>query len=395
MVDFIIVFIVLLFLNQLLISSLVKRHPYINRSLLNKLYLYHLVFFLIYFTYCMFNPSDSKLYYVVSQLEKDTWTSLFASGTDFVSFVAAPFVQMGFSYITTMLLFSWFGYVGFIYAYLFFRENIKINVKVFGRYDLLTMLLFFPNMHFWTVSLGKGSMIFMGLMLFTYSVRYPQKRLVTLLIGGFFVYMVRPHVMLFVLVGVMVGLLTGREKLSAGLKFTIILASVGFLVAASGSILAVAKLENSENVVNDFEQFAEKRSVGLSESAGSGVQMNNYPLPLKLFTLWFRPLFVDSPGALGIFSSGENLIYLLLFAKIINKRFWKFLKRAPYLVKMSAITFLLSSFALTFVMSNLGIIMRQKSMVMYFGFFVIYYFLADEQLKKKAIAQNKIKKVAI
>ena len=55
------------------------------------------------------------------------------------------------------------------------------------------------------------------------------------------------------------------------------------------------------------------------------------------------------------------------------------------MVKMSAIGFLLSSFALTFVMSNLGIIMRQKSMVMYFGFFVIYYFLAQEkwqQIKK-------------
>jgi hypothetical protein len=37
---------------------------------------------------------------------------------------------------------------------------------------------------------------------------------------------------------------------------------------------------------------------------------------------------------------------------------------------------------MTFVMSNLGIIMRQKTMAMYFGFFVIYYFLAEEQWKK-------------
>ena len=57
------------------------------------------------------------------------------------------------------------------------------------------------------------------------------------------------------------------------------------------------------------------------------------------------------------------------------------------MVKMSAIDFLLSSFALTFVMSNLGIIMRQKSMVMYFGFFVIYYFLAQE--KWQQIQKNK------
>ena len=50
---------------------------------------------------------------------------------------------------------------------------------------------------------------------------------------------------------------------------------------------------------------------------------------------------------------------------------------------MSFIVFLLTSFAMTFVMSNLGIIMRQKSMVMYFGFFVIYYFLANEKWLKE------------
>ena len=49
---------------------------------------------------------------------------------------------------------------------------------------------------------------------------------------------------------------------------------------------------------------------------------------------------------------------------------------------MSLTAFLLASFAMSFVMSNLGIIMRQKSMVMYFLFFVIYYFLAQEKYDK-------------
>jgi hypothetical protein len=49
---------------------------------------------------------------------------------------------------------------------------------------------------------------------------------------------------------------------------------------------------------------------------------------------------------------------------------------------MSLVVFFLSSFAMTFVMSNLGIIMRQKSMVMYFAFFVIYYYLAQKKYDK-------------
>ena len=53
------------------------------------------------------------------------------------------------------------------------------------------------------------------------------------------------------------------------------------------------------------------------------------------------------------------------------------------MVKMSAITFFSASYSMTFILTNLGIIMRQKTMVMYFGFFVVYYFLAEEQWKKE------------
>jgi hypothetical protein len=381
--DVIVVFVILLIATQVLLTSLARKHPFFNKKLLNYLYFYHLLFFLVYYTYTLFNPSDSiQYYYVASQIGND-WPSLFESGTNFINFLASPFVQMGLSYESLMLIFSWFGYVGFVFAYLFMRENIPIDIKVFKKYDLLTILLFLPNMHFWTVSLGKGSVIFMGLMIFTYAVKSPYQRWFLFLLGGFFVYMVRPHVMLFMLVAIMVGLWFGKERMSSGLKVLIVVASIGFLAAASNSILAVAHIENSENVITDFEIFADARSQGLSESAGSGVAMSNYPLPLKLFTFWFRPLFLDSPGVLGIFSSFENFIYLLLFAKICNKRFIKFYRNSVYMVKMSAIAFLLTSFAMTFVMSNLGIIMRQKSMVMYFAFFVIYYFLAQEEYDKQ------------
>lgn len=390
-IDFIIVFILLFVINRMMLNSLAKKHAFFDKSLMNKLYWYHFVFSIIYFIYGLTNGSDSFHYYYVASQIGDSWTEKFTTGTVFINCLAAPLIQLGLSYLSMMMLFAWMGYVGFLYAYLYFKENIPINVKVFGRFDLLTILLFLPNMHFWTASLGKGSVIFMGLMIFSYAIKFPQKRILTLLIGGFFIYMVRPHVMLFVLVGVMIGLLTGKGKVSIGIKILVLVASVGFLVAASGSILAVAKIEDTENLtdaVDGFDDFATASTARL-QSAGSGVDMSNYPMPFKLFTLWFRPLFVDSPGLVGQFSSLENFIYLLLFAKICNKRFLAFIRKAPYMVKMSAIVFLLSSIALTFVMSNLGIMMRQKSMVMYFGFFVVYYFLAIEQWKIQKANENR------
>ncbi|MFV8281331.1 hypothetical protein ACNKXS_07285, partial [Christiangramia marina] len=79
--------------------------------------------------------------------------------------------------------------------------------------------------------------------------------------------------------------------------------------------------------------------------------------------------------------------------KILKKDFIKFLKKSNIVVKMSITVFFLSSLALTFVMSNLGIIMRQKSMVMYFLFFVIYYYLAQKKYDK-IIKKRKLQKAA-
>ncbi|WP_231556154.1 hypothetical protein [Gillisia sp. Hel_I_29] len=288
---------------------------------------------------------------------------------------------MNFNYEMMMVFYAWLGYLGFLYAYLFFRENIPLKIKVFKKFDLLTLILFFPNMHFWTSSLGKGAPIFLGLMMFAYAIKNPKGRLITLIIGSLIIYFIRPHVFLFVAVGTVLGYMTGKEKISLGKKLLIYVIMIGGLILVQDQILGIAGLDGSEDLVSDFENFSDDRSASLGNS-GSGVDMSSYPLPLKLFTFWFRPLFFDAPGLLGLITSVENLIYLLLFIKILKKDFISFIKSSTVVVKMSLVVFFLSSFAMTFIMSNLGIIMRQKSMVMYFLFFVIYYYLAQKKYDK-------------
>lgn len=350
---------------------------------MNLLYLYHCVFYCVYLWYAYNNPSDSKAYFDFYDNNQNLgWFATFGTDTNFINFLGYPFYSIGFSYEMLMFTFSWMGFVGFIFSYLFFREKIPIKVKVFGTFDLLTLLLFFPNMHFWTVSLGKGAPIFMAVMMFAYSFLQPKKRLITLILGSLVVFYIRPHVFLFLAVGAVAGYFTGKEKISFLNKALIIVGMLGGVLLVQDQILAVVQLQNSENLIEDFENFAGDRAENLSEKAGSGVDMSSYSLPFKLFTFWFRPLFVDAPNILGLIISFENLLYLLLFLKIIKKDFFRFLKRSPSFVKMSLVIFLLTSFAMTFVMSNLGIIMRQKQMVMYFLFFVIYYYLAQKKYSK-------------
>jgi len=373
---------ILLLITQGLFSSLSKRHAFFSKKLMNQLFWYHIVFLGIYYSYTIFNRSDSKMYFTRPQREGFGWFEFFGTSTTFIDFLSYPFINfLGFNYEMMMVLFAWMGYLGFVYAYLFFRENIPVKITVFKRFDLLTLILFFPNMHFWTASLGKGAPIFLGLMLFAYAIKNPKSRLVPLILGSLLIYYIRPHVFMFVAVGTVLGYMSGKEKISFGRKLFIYIALIGGLILVQDTILSVAGLEGSEDLVEGFEDFSEDRSESLS-SSGSGVDMASYPLPLKLFTFWFRPLFFDAPGILGLITSVENLMYLLLFVKIFKKDFITFIKNSTVVVKMSLVVFFLSSFAMTFVMSNLGIIMRQKSMVMYFAFFVIYYYLAQKKYDK-------------
>ncbi|QYA26045.1 hypothetical protein G3I01_11130 [Gramella sp. MT6] len=396
MIGALLLIICLFLINQTLFGLYSKRHNWFSKKLMNSLYFYHLVFFVVYYVYALNNPSDSWSYYNSPLESNNLWFDFFMPGTTFIDFLSFPFVKyLNFNYEMMMVLYSWMGYLGFLFSYLFFRENIPVKVKVFKQIDLLILTLFLPNMHFWTSSLGKGAPIFMGLMMFAYSIKQPQSRILTLIIGIIFIYFIRPHVFLFVAAGTVLGFMSGKEKISFWKKVLIYTGMIGGLYLVQDDILGVAGLDNSTDVIGDFQDFSNKRSADLSEFADSAVSMSSYPLPIKLFTFWFRPLFFDAPGVLGLIVSAENLVYLLLFFKILNKRFFKFLKKAPVSVKMSLTVFFLTSFAMTFVMSNLGIIMRQKSMVMYFLFFTIYYFLAQEKYDKIIAIRRQRKQMKI
>ncbi len=373
---------ILFFINQHIFSKLQLKHSFFNKKLLNLLSLYHLAFGGVYYIYALFNRSDSVRYYNVPQNTNKGWFDFLGTETTFIDFISYPFINyLGFSYEMMMLLFTWIGFMGFVYAYLFFKENIPLDVKVFKKVDLLTLILFLPNMHFWTASLGKGALIFLGLMLFGYAISKPKERLITLLIGSILVFYIRPHIFLILAVGSLLGFLTVVGKFTWKHKGIVIGVCILSLILLQNSILSVVNLENSNNLISDFLKFTSHRADSLS-TAGSGLKMAGYSLPEKIFSFWFRPLFFDAPGILGLIVSIENLIYILLFLKIVKLDFFKFIKLAPMNVKMSLALFLITSFAMTFVMTNLGIIIRQKSMIMYFIFFVIYYYLAHEKQLK-------------
>ena len=380
----------LFFVSQPILGNLQKEHPFIKAGLLNQMYWYHMFFGLVYWTYSQFNRSDSISYFK-SHTHYKSWFDAFKPGTLFIEWVNYPFANwLGFNYDMMMFFSTWVGFWGFVYFYLFMKENLRFNPK-FEGWDAITIFMFLPNMHFWTASLGKGAYIFAGLAFLTYGLSWPAKRIFHIALGSFMCYMIRPHILFAVLIGMGVGFVLGREKVPLYQKYMVVIFAIGMSVYVYEDLLVFLGYDPN-NVVASFEEETALNR-GRLQTSGSGVDMGSYSMPMKLFTFWFRPLFVDSPNAIGLIVSMENALYIYMFSKIINKDFIKYIKEAPAMVKMSAVVFISISLSMTFVMSNLGIIIRQKSQIMYFMLFVIVAFMdwqKTNRIKKRGEIYNRI-----
>lgn len=381
----------LFFASQPILNALQREHKWLKAGLLNQMYWYHMLFGLVYWTYAQFNRSDSVNYFN-SHKWYDNWFETFSPGTLFIEWVNYPFAKwLGFNYDMMMFFSTWVGFWGFVYFYLFFKENLKFNPK-FEGWDAITIFMFLPNMHFWTASLGKGAYIFAGLGFLTYGLSWPGKRIFHIALGAFICYMIRPHILFAVMIGMGVGFILGREKVPAYQKYLAALAGIVISILVYDKLLIYLGYDPN-NVVASFEEESALNAQRLSKSAGSGVDMSNYSMPMKLFTFWFRPLFIDSPNVLGIAVSFENALYIYMFSRIFKKSFIDYIRIAPAMVKMSAIVFFSISVSMTYVMSNLGIIIRQKSQIMYYMLFVIVAFMDWEKtnrIKKRAEIYNRI-----
>jgi len=364
-----------------LIKRLKRKFPFIDARMLRMLFGYHFFLTLVYFIYILFYPSDSQYYFlkVANNLRGDTWSDYYGTSTIFIEFVAYPFIKYaGFSYEAIMVLFSTVGYIGFIYFYIFFKENIRFNHYLWG-YNLLTITFFLPNLHFWSSSFGKGAIIFLGIALFFFGISKIRSRLPAIIIGGLIVYHVRPHIMLVILVSSALGFIFSTR--GVGMVWRVV-----FLIGATVAFFYI--YEDALKLVGIDEEEFITQGLDLSNraneltKAGSGVNITSYSLPMQVFTFLFRPLFFDAPGVLGIIVSFENVFYLIMtFMVLRDLGSIKFLLAGNMLIKSAFFSFLTVSIALAQISGNLGLAMRQKSQVMILFLFVTLSFLDDKKFQ--------------
>ncbi len=363
--DIFIIILLVLLITAYIIKGISNKFNVHSESYLWLLFGMHVLLTVGYAVYAAQTTSDSIAYFAKSRAAVH-WFDVWGIGTPFIQFLAWPFANvLSLSYYSCMIIFAFFGYIAILLFYITARENIKLEPSWLS-FTAIELVFLLPNLHFWSASLGKGAVILLGLGLFTYGLSRFNRRFIPMIFGGLLTFMIRPHILFTVIVSIMLGVILTSSGIKTYLRWIIFLAAGIIFLYISDDVL---KFADTETLDFTASSSLNHRAAELSKST-TGVDIQNYGLFMKMFTFWFRPLFFDGQGALGIFVSFENMIYLYMFYVVVKKGISTWGDWNGWF-RICLFFFLFASFALAQVTGNLGIAMRQKAQLMPF-FFIIF-----------------------
>lgn len=339
-----------------------------EKKILNLLFFYHFAIAIFFHFYLEIKGGDGiKYWYYIREFSFDDvlYHIVNRKANSFMYLINyVPSVKLELSLFTGNMLYAFVGYLGFIYLLKLLKSltpgllQIR-DVKLFGI-PIFPWVLFLPNLHFWSSGIGKDTLLFFAIIIFVYAINNVKKKIWLIGLSLLISLAIRPHISLFLLVAFGLGyIIDGRFKLyQKAFIFTIFVAgSIGIF----DYVIRFIQLESLE--IQALGDYATQRVGYLNEErVGSRVDMSSYPLPLKIFTFLYRPLFFDASGPLGILSSIENLILLILSFMLFKKRVWLNFKQSNFLIKGIYIYLIIGSIAFSLILGNLGIMLRQKNM---------------------------------
>jgi len=319
--------------------------------------LMHIAASFVYWQYSMAFAADSRMYY---NQAPGIYVGEIRPGTSFViAFVSYARSIFGGTYLDYFFLFQAFGVAGIA---LCMRSAQEILQDLNQNPDWKIFAVFFlPGLHFWTCAIGKDAPLFFAVALSVWAAikidrRYPAFALALAVMAP-----VRPHIAAIATIALLVTLLFDariRLILKLPMLVTTIVAAV-WVIASAQESLRIAEL--NPDTIGDF--IASKQEYGMRSADGAA--LTSLPLPLKILSLLFRPLFFDAGGAFGLIVSFENLALLTIMTTIVIRwrdvaQLFKAVSYMRYCLIFSTTLIIL----LSLVTYNVGLGLRQKYMAM-------------------------------
>ncbi|GEM_PF-888000 len=305
-----------------------------------------------------------------------------------------------------------FGMIGLVAAYIFYRAVVAFLRQ--EKVRLLYVFALFPSILFWSSTLGKEAIVFLGIAIYSFGAInwFRNKNLLfifVMLCGVMLVTYMRVWMgVIMVLPVLMVSFFIGVKKMRIKIAATLILISAclffarqvsrSFNVKSTSDFSAAANLKstnfsrggsmvNQDAGINSLEktivkeaqvkETADVKAVkeiasvapAKKESAPEikKTKFNNlwdmlFFLPQGMFTVLFRPLPGEVNNIFGLFSGLEDAFLLILFALALKRARWRELL-SPIPI-WSILLIVIWAAAYSFVGFNLGTVCRYRLQIL-------------------------------
>ena len=269
-----------------------------------------------------------------------------------------------------------FGLLAVIGSYLWYRATVDAVPHVDKRL-YLGLVLFAPSVAFWPSSIGKESLMQLGIGTVALATSFLlRQRLASAAVlgmaGGWLLWVVRPHVLALVTLAAGFAYAAGKVRGKGGAMRSFMARPVGllavvlmvaFAVSQATEFLGIEDLSLS-SIEAELDENTERTSQGGSEFQNEDNSLNPLRLPQGVVTVLLRPFPWEVDGSLQLLASLESVLLAgIIVARLGSVR--ASLARArssPFLLYCWALVIL---YAATFSsIANFGLLVRQRSLVL-------------------------------
>lgn len=296
-------------------------------------------------------------------------------GTKFTEAVAGlVYTPYAPSMLGGFFLFATLAFFGQMLLYAAFRNSITPRRLKWYCYPLF----FVPAIGYWPASLGKESLMFLGIGLAAYGssalLRRGGIRPILILAAGLaFAGAIRPHISALILASLALTLVLAKSRTGLGLSPGMKVMAV--LVIGAGSVFLVSFAAANFNIdlsgdvgaeVDAFVTNLEGNTTKGGSSVEGGAVSGPQDIPGAALKVLFRPLPYEAHNLQAMASALESSVFLLIILwrspKIIRNM--RTLRSDPYVLFSLIMTF---GFVVMFSpFLNLGLMARERSMILPF-----------------------------
>lgn len=352
--------------------TIIKQHK--ETVFLALLSAYHFFFTFLNWNYYLKNGGDAAFYWFqLPSSAQRSISDLGFYGSDFILLLNYPFAKLiGLDIYFGFFIYSFIGLFGIIQFYRLLQFHLGNRLQFFGL-NCWGIVLFLPNLHFWTAMLGKEALCFLFIATILLEVSKQNYKSVAFIRSLFFLILIRPHIALMLVFSVFIshlffGKLTVKTKL--------IMSGIT-VVVCSGLFYMFLQLSKIKTL--DFERIKRFNEFSLLSFKDSDtyVPIITYSYPYKVFTFYFRPLLCEIPSFYGIALGLENMLILILHVWGFGLYVWHYKKLVLPLVFKIILSFaLISGLLIVQRYSGFGIFARTKVMMQPFVMLILLWIIA-------------------